>query len=250
MINRTNYEYYMTDYIGGNLDPVLKAEFEAFLLVNPDIAEKTEDWETARLKPVKVRYPHKTKLKLLAAREEDMRLKPDLHIHYEKKALLYRKNPLIVYFHRGMAAAAILLLMLLFPLLQPSPEEKLRSFEPSARTVQKTAPLSLPAGSYLATAESSVAFSVSLIQRTPSLVKKESIPVVPQRELHAVRSAHTELVLSAPPVSCSTPEIELTEKAREWKTSTDNFRSRNILTSAIHFGKNLAEKRKKTEVSD
>jgi len=43
------------------------------------------------------------------------------------------------------------------------------------------------------------------------------------------------------------PEILLTEQARNWKSSDENVRSRNIITSFIDAGKSLADKFRKEE---
>ncbi len=40
MITRKNYEIYVIDYLEGNLNPEIKAEFEKFLEANPDIKEE------------------------------------------------------------------------------------------------------------------------------------------------------------------------------------------------------------------
>ena len=42
-ITRSNYESWFLDYLEGNLDPLLNAEFQSFLKQNPDLAAELED---------------------------------------------------------------------------------------------------------------------------------------------------------------------------------------------------------------
>ena len=62
-ITRNNYESYFIDYLDGNLSPVKLRELNAFLLLNPDLAEQLEELPTNRLKVPEINYPNKSLLR-------------------------------------------------------------------------------------------------------------------------------------------------------------------------------------------
>ncbi len=62
MITRNNYEVFFVDYIDGNLSENQMAEFKAFLLSNPDLAQELDFVSTIRLEPAVGKFD-KTTLK-------------------------------------------------------------------------------------------------------------------------------------------------------------------------------------------
>lgn len=56
-INKHNYEHFLVDYAEGNLSESLCIKLEAFLLVNPDIQQEFEQFNSLKIKPNKP-YPN------------------------------------------------------------------------------------------------------------------------------------------------------------------------------------------------
>ena len=144
-VTRNNYESYFIDYLDGNLSPVKLRELNAFLLLNPDLAEQLEELPTNRLKVPEVEYPNKSLLRkdqlhacpdyyAIAATEniltktdieyikqhtdleknkslyQYLKFKPDSQIKYPYKSKLYRTILSIKSLKISTIAAAVILL--------------------------------------------------------------------------------------------------------------------------------------------
>ncbi len=62
-INRSNYETYFLDYIEGTLPHELMAEFEAFLVLNPDLNEELAEFDNTPLSTENYAFINKEQLK-------------------------------------------------------------------------------------------------------------------------------------------------------------------------------------------
>lgn len=149
MITKDNYEIYFIDYLDGHLPESAKAEFKAFLLVNPDLAELLEDMECVRLTPPSVifdkkeslkkdicqecpdymaiaasegvltnaeeevteQYRNQDHIKELIATYDKIRMIPDPNIRFPHKSKLYKPDPLRRLYIRFSAAAAVIALL-------------------------------------------------------------------------------------------------------------------------------------------
>lgn len=283
MITRENYEIYVIDYLDGSLSPSLESEFKAFLLAHPELEEELEELKQVKLTPPPVTYPHKDLLKkteeqecpdyyaiamaenVLSAEEQrqvgpyrsdkkfqesvrmykKLRLLPDTRIVYPSKSKLYRKNYRRLWLAPLTAAAGLALLLTLGTPLFHTAEYAL------PRTLAATRTLELPEPVVMAPAS-----RVLELPDTPLIPRRKkrilSAPPAPAaffaqtQPLLVPVNTETEPSLNRMvPVTSTIAEINLTEDARAWKSSTSNFQSRNIFTSVIHAGKNLAEKIKK-----
>ena len=67
MINRTNYEIWITDWLDGNLNDHQATEFFSFLDQNPDLKKELENLSGLRLKTKLIHYPGKSNLKRSAS---------------------------------------------------------------------------------------------------------------------------------------------------------------------------------------
>lgn len=82
-IDRKNYEIYAIDYLDGTLPEKEKAEMHAFLLVNPDLAEKLEDISRIHLDAPVLTYKKKNLLK-----KTETEACPDYYAIAEAEAVL------------------------------------------------------------------------------------------------------------------------------------------------------------------
>lgn len=256
MITLDNFEIYLIDYADGCLSPEKEAELKTFLLLHPELEEESEDFDQVRLTPPTITYRHKDFLKQIvsenpASIEDGPHLIPDLTIRFEKKAILYRKNRTLVFWGR-MSAAAIILLFLWagfihFYIRQPQTTPFVSSIYTE---IAKETPLSFKKQIHIPVLTSALQLPTSLeLKRTRPTLKKTILQLnVPSEPTAVSLPVEPTAQVKIPDVHISdSPEIILTEKAKEWKPSGDNFQSRNIITSVIHAGKNLADKIRKEE---
>lgn len=254
MITKDNYEIYFTDYLDGTLPPSKEAELKAFLLINPDLEAFLEDMDQVKLKAPEIIFGQKQLLKAICTdewRDEGPRLMPDRHIHFEKKALLYKKSSSRILFFRISAVAALLILFITIGITfikQPHTPELL-TVQTTKITVEPVPVIPIkPAPIY--------AQPVNLpeklhLQRDIQAERPEVAGIIPGKEIAVVSLESAPLTSHAVYVSSvSSPEIILNDKAREWKSSVNNFQSKDIFTSVFNAGKNLADKLKSNEVSD
>lgn len=251
MITLDNFELYLIDYADGCLSPENEAELKAFLLLYPELEEKLEDLDQVKLTPVTIPFPHKDQLKQMVsaitdASSEEPRLLPDLTIHFEKKRNLYHKNTAILLLRRFSAAAILLLFLCMggihFYLNRTSSRPLMTSTLPDIR---KETPL-LPQEHKFLLKITHSCFPVKLqLKRTPCIEKKQTLCLHISPKTIAV-SIPVDSVALTLKTSCST-EIFLTEEAKQWKPSEENFQSSNIVTSFIHAGKKLTDRRRKEE---
>ncbi len=143
-INRHNFACYYMDYLDGKLGPSEQEELRAFLILNSDLEEQTEDWNKLKLPLSTVHYPHKDLLRkgeiheypdypaiatlehLLTAKEiahyssdqgyqesvkiyQQLKLKPDSQLTYPRKSKLYRPRFHFTRLYKLTAAAIFLL---------------------------------------------------------------------------------------------------------------------------------------------
>lgn len=292
-ITRDNYEIFFIDYLDGTLPPELIGELEAFLLVNRDLEEQLQAVEHCRLSVTPEHFSDKESLKkdtihecpdyyaiataenalsendrkVLGKRIDSevfqtltqiyrtLKLRPDLNIHFEKKACLYRKSPRRILFRTISVAAGLLLLAGIgISLLQtgshsstvtpsysfalPQPEEVILPAEPLIAPVKA--------------ADRLVAVPSRRQSQPVKQIPAESKTNVPERQLSAFPVASPvfakvendlpenplELIARHP----SADELLLTTNARIWKQSGEGILENNIIGSAYHSGKNLAGK--------
>lgn len=256
MITLDNVEIYLTDYADGGLSPAQERELKAFLLLHPELEESLEDWKFAKLTPPVIRYPHKSQLKQMVSEGsipgDAPRLIPDLTVRFENKAALYHKNTTVLFLRRLSAAAVLLLLICsanIYFYFQPPADF---SVVDNIR-IQKEEPL-FPR-QYM---PSILHANVTCLPEKLALQRTLPDGKIPDIQTIA-RQAPVEITAVAlPTVTVMTekfpaigmpdsPEILLTEQARNWKSSDENVRSRNIITSFIDAGKSLADKFRKEE---
>lgn len=256
MITLDNIEIYLTDYADGVLSPEQERELKAFLLLHPELEKSLEDWKFAKLTPPVIRYPHKLQLKQMASGGpipgEEPRLIPDPAVRFERKAVLYRRNPAILLLQRFSVAAVGVLFVcsisIYFYLQAPTGLPVADGFR-----IQKEEPLSTQR-SVLSTLHANVTRLPEklALQRMLPDEKIPDIQTITRRapvEITAVAlPAVTVMTEKFPAIGMpDSPEILLTEQARIWKSSDEGVRSRNIITSFIDAGKSLADKFRKEE---
>lgn len=293
-ITRDNYEIYFIDYLDGTLPSELIDELKAFLLVNRDLEEQLHAVEHCRLPLPSEHFSDKESLKkdivhecpdyyAIAAAENtlsetdrkvlgkrintqvfqtltqtyrNLKLRPDLSIHFEKKNRLYRKSPRRVFFRTASVAAGLLLLVGIgisllqnkhdhtvatpvysFILLQP--EKVIIPAEPAtAQTKQsEQQPTALRTRKQPRQDK-----QIQTKDKTTILPEQLSpIPIIPPL-LASVKNELPENTLELAGKYPVTDEIFLTANAKEWKQSGEGFLADNIIGSAFYSGKNLAEK--------
>lgn len=80
-ISRHNFACYYIDYLDGKLSPSEQEELRAFLIVNSDLEEQTEDWNELKLPLSTVHYPYK-----------DLLLKEEIHEYPDYPAIATLEN--------------------------------------------------------------------------------------------------------------------------------------------------------------
>ena len=293
-ITRDNYEIFFIDYLDGTLPPELTGELEAFLLVNRDLEEQLEAVEHCRLPVTPEHFSDKESLKkdivhecpdyyaiataenalsgndrkvlgkridsevfqTLTQTYRTLKLRPDLNIHFEKKASLYRQSPRRVLFRTISVAAGLLLLAGIgISLLQtgshpsavtpsysfvlPQPEEVILPAEPLIAPMKATAQklAAIPSRRQSQPVKQSPAKNETNV----SVRQLSAFPVVSPvfaKVENDLPENPLELIARHP----SADEILLTTNAREWKQSGEGILENNIIGSAYHSGKNLAGK--------
>lgn len=284
MIDRKNYEIYLIDYLDGNLSDPEKAELKAFLLIHPELSLLLENQKKVKLQAPSITYPKKELLKKSATQEcpdyyaiaeaenvlsslerrqlgkasEDsvhkarteiyrkLKIKPDLNIRYEKKDTLYRKPAPNLSLWLGRSAAFIILLIAsgLFvrqaELPNPGNIPVTINFS-KISPVKKIQPeLIFPVTSH--------ATAFELKQKKGSsqrLMRKNTDPVFASASFITAVKAEEQSSAVRLLSSLRTPEIALNASAKEWKSSSPKSESRDLFTSVLHTGKNLAERIKK-----
>lgn len=154
-INRHNYEAFFLDHIEGRLSPEQELELMEFLSLNPDLAAELTDYESVYLDKEKIIFEGKPGIKkneneltsveqLIALMEGDLtsreatelkkkiqsdsylhaqselllktKLVPDASIRFPDKNKLKRRGKVIYLWHYAAAAAAIIIIGLIFNL--------------------------------------------------------------------------------------------------------------------------------------
>lgn len=289
MITRENYEIYFTDYWDGLLSPDIQKELQTFLLIHPDLEQLLEEIDNVRLVPSTQPFRDKKSLKKEASHEcpdyyaiaaaeqtlteedkkvlcfrhqnndfktrvqtyENLKLKPDLHIRFENKSVLYRKSLRQILFFRSASAAAILLFITGVGLLISNQEKKTELLLAKTITIEPQA-LSIPAPKLTIEAVPIVqtiqAVQEQTKQMTPTkmttpeekVLEKPEIPVITTLPIGKVDYGPSKITIQV--AGGTSPEIQLSKYAGEWKPSVSNFQTKDIFTSAIHAGKNIAER--------
>lgn len=179
-----------------------------------------------------------------------LKVKPDKNIRFEKKKALYHKPAYGKLIIRISAAAAIVMLMISMGrfLIQPRPDQN--AVLPMADNAVKIEPAEIIRSTSAPLAVKTIVLPVRLIPISPSAhQQKETVnPVslspslLTSVNINELQSAETQTPQT--PVLGSS-EIVLNESAQEWKASSTNFETRNIITSVISTGRNLAERTNK-----
>ena len=297
-ITKDNYEIYFLDYMDGNLSPKEIQELKAFLLIHPDLEEWLHTTEAIRFTAPSISFPDKESLKkdishecpdyyAIAAAENQLtsqdrkvlgrrihtsvfqsltntyiklKINPDLHIHFEKKRQLYRKNESRIWFYRigGVAAGIVFLVGIGFLLLQSPEKQEIRtraqfSTVPNLPTTVVSKTNTSPSSNKTETINSPTTNESRRGKAKPVPQEEKQLPRenlspfpiiltetaqiendLPQKDLWTLKSK-----------SQSISEIYLTDNANTWKRSgSTGFFSDNIVSLAIVKGKNLTEKMK------
>lgn len=258
MITLRNFEIYLTDYADGKLSATETAELQAFLLSHPDLGLSLEDAEPVKFSPPKVTYRNKELLKQFAVPDklpeaEAPRFIPDPDIRFNGKDKLYRKSPLIVFLQKYSAAAALLLLFIGigFFYFHRRPQPSLTLSELSPVAMPKERPLNRQPQLSVSLQTPDLPWPEKLVFRKTRIIQKQRLTPRPEfrPELLALTLPPDTVVpvrLAEPSLACSA-EIQLTEKAQEWKPSGDNIQTNNIFSSVFSAGKSLANKLRKEE---
>lgn len=91
LIDRSNYEIWLIDWLDGNLSNLQVEELELFLKRNPDIREEIEEISLVSLKPLTNRFPNKDSLKKSSANL--------LASQFEYLCIAYLENDLVANQH-------------------------------------------------------------------------------------------------------------------------------------------------------
>lgn len=295
MITRENYEIYFADYLDGLLSPDIQKELKTFLLIHPDLEQLLEEVDKVRLVPSIQPFQDKKSLKKEESHEcpdyyaiataektltrkdkktlcfrhqnsdfntlvhtyETLKLKPDLHIRFENKSVLYRKSPRQILFFRSASAVAILLLTTSVSLLISNQEKKTELLLAKTITIEPQA-LSIPASALIIEAVPIVQ-AIQAVQEQPKQMtptemtseeknlEKLKIPVMITLPISKVDYCPSKITIQV--TGETSPEIQLSKHAGEWKPSVSNFQTKDIFTSAIHVGKNIAERIKNKDAN-
>lgn len=245
-INRNNYESYFTDYLDGRLTAGEKSELQAFLLVNDDLRELLEDLETVKLKAPEIHYPHKFLLK----QEENLRLQPDLSIHYPYKSRLYRHNHRLIIL-RVAAAMVLLCIGISYVLHRQQIVSSTTTHTPMVYVTPPEAVEEMPTAVPAPIVKVAKAVRPRPMQKKPTaerelLAVMDILPAAPT----FVPAPKVDYALSTgkrADIFVTVPEIYLAESAVEWKSSERNILSDNIFNSMITAGKIIAGRMKNKE---
>ena len=284
MITQKNYEIYFADYLDGTLGEAETAELKAFLLVHPELSKLIEDTDKLKLQKPTFTYLHKESLKktelqecpdyyAIAAAEEvltekekkqlkerftdqefqasvrlyqQLRLKPNPNIHFNKKNKLYKKQGKRILLIQLTAVAAVLSLFLLIRLFTPSIVEKDSMFSDNRKTI-----LPLIVSPHFSTLLETKGYKPSFeLAKVKSIKPTKQIiaPISSSMETVILLTSDTEIKLQEIAMN-DAPEIILTESAKTWRASSDNVGTKNIITSVIHAGKNLTQRMKKNNIN-
>lgn len=189
--------------------------------------------------------------KALIATYDKIRMTPDHNIRFPHKAKLYKPAPLRRLYIRFAVAAAVLSLLFFTAtnLTRHSvPETKISS--ENRILTEPIAASSLP---------------MQPLQNTPLRLRQKID--MPQRAITPIRiiiepielTPQTELIASTSEISAPQPDeilevsvsadvdLVLNESAKQWKSSTSSFESKDIFTSVINAGRSLTETLKTEE---
>lgn len=189
--------------------------------------------------------------KALIATYDKIRMIPDHKIRFPHKAKLYKPAPLRRLYVRFAAAAAVLALLFFTAtnLTRHSvPETKISSENPIL--TEPIAASSLP---------------MEPLQNTPLRLPQKID--MPERTITPIRiiiepielTSQTELIASTSEILAPQPDeilevsvsadvdLVLNESAKQWKSSTSSFESKDIFTSVINAGRSLTETLKTEE---
>lgn len=179
-----------------------------------------------------------------------LKVKPDKNIRFEKKKALYHKPAYGKLIIRISAAAAVVMLIISMGrfLIQPRPDQN--AVLPMAGNTVKIEPAEIIRNTSAPLPVKTIVLPVRLIPISPSAYQqKETVnPVslspslLTSVNINELQSEETQTPQT--PVLGSS-EIVLNESAQEWKASSTNFETRNIITSVISTGRNLAERTNK-----
>lgn len=284
-INRDNYESHFMDYLDGRLTSKEARELYAFLLVNDDLREQLEDLEEIRLHPPKIKYENHLLLKkdelhactdyyAIATAENSLspedikflekhpdhqkngeiyrqiKLKPDLNIHFERKTKLYRTtSPWSVAKHiTAIAAMLCLLIGIAYILSRHTPKEHLAMgnsmyLPPVPEVKQDDILIKQPDRKAANRISKTNLTNDKTNKKIPVLKKDTQIPEVISLPIQRLASISPDYSLITAPkrIDISESEIYLAKAATNWKSSERNFLSDNIFNSMINAGKIFAE---------
>lgn len=180
----------------------------------------------------------------------ELKLQADKSIHYNKKRMLYRKSIYSALVIRLSAVAAVILLVVsttwFFHQTKPERENILPI---AGNSISKIAPAEIIPSTIVPLPIQKAAWPAKLKPVSNytllSLTIVEPVSLSPSR-LDSVKIQEIPTEWKQPLLASSerSPEIILNESAQEWKASSTNFETKNIISSVISAGKNLAERTK------
>ena len=178
------------------------------------------------------------------------KVKPDKNIRFEKKKALYHKPAYGKLIIRISAAAAIVMLMISMGrfLIHPRPDQE--TVLPIAGNAVKIEPAEIIRHTPAPLPVKTIVLPVRLRPISPSVYQqKETVNPVSLSPslLTSVNINELQNEETQPPQTpvLGSSEIVLHASAQEWKASSTNFETRNIITSVISTGRNLAERTNK-----
>ena len=236
-ITRNNYESYFIDYLDVNLSPVKLRELNAFLLLNPDLAEQLEELPTNRLKVPEINYPNKSLLRkdqlhacpdyyAIAATEniltktdieyikqhtdlennkslyQHLRFKPDSQIKYPYKSKLHRTILSTKSLKISTVAAAVILLLGFIHL-----ESKQRV--PNTTQISKVfyCPMPTPVDIITISQKEKNRQNIQATKQHPQIKPKKRVLLLKENpeKIHLISFPLTQLQASAPTVTLALP---------------------------------------------
>ena len=172
-----------------------------------------------------------------------IRIYPDPTVRFEKKKQLYKKSPVIPFLAGISGAAAILFIFFATGLFSGPREEQPAGGESFAVARELFSPLP-PSSAIFSGLPLADHLPATLSFRAPDRHRIEP-PMELSVNIYATLEEEEIPPLVLSPVSPRyAQELTLNESAREWKPSGEGFNSRNIFSSVIDAGKQLAERLK------
>lgn len=186
-----------------------------------------------------------------------LQLRPDPAIRFEHKGRLYRKSLKYQWLLKGAAAAAILLIITAAVILLRYPQQTellVAETIPLQQEIPATPEWTLKPMGSLKTAPQPIKQkqiskqTTTIAIRVETVEKTDVMKIIPQPMNKMICNLATNSYEQLQPSeNISIPEIQLCTNAEKWKSSEGSFQSRDIFTSFVSAGKDIAERIKNKE---